>query len=342
MTKLCISFVEVTGKGGSVIKENPQQAFPVVVVVWISIAVLPVKINNAKNDYSYVKTNQNSGNENSVSWLSHPRAREIWPRTSALCPLPKSKRPAKEGILDMARENAHLQQHAWGYFPFKRFLNCSDDRTLPLIEQMCYSMGFPQTVFEWTRSGLAAVFLCSLYFVLRRKWQGSHNNNNDLIDEFTPKKTQEYIKGNCFSYKVSTVACNATPTSLVRKCIYIPDSLACGTDVPPSSKKIGRRGKWWKMMEEGRLYTGYTFACEDTNKHQVTYVPSVLYWEIYPCVSICYLFAVLFLTCTNKVRLQNFPRVLYMGNGFSTSDKLIHEIDPNRPPTRTKHKKIIK
>ena len=86
-------------------------------------------------------------------------------------------------------------------------------------------------------------FLCSLYFVLRREWQGSHNNNNDLIDEFTPKKTQEYIKGNCFSYKVSTVACNATPTSLVRKCIYIPDSLACGTDVPPSSKKIGRRDK---------------------------------------------------------------------------------------------------
>ena len=243
MTKLCISFVEVTGKGGSVIKENPQQAFPVVVVVWISIAVLPVKINNAKNDYSYVKTNQKSGNENSVSWLSHPRAREIWPRTSALCPLPKSKRPAKEGILDMARENAHLQQHAWGYFPFKRFLNCSDDRTLPLIEQMCYSMGFPQTAFEWTISGLPAVFLCSLYFVLRREWHGSHNNNNDLIDEFTPKKTQEYIKGNCFLYKVSTVACNATPTSLVRKCFYIPDSLACGTDVPPSSKKIGRRDK---------------------------------------------------------------------------------------------------
>ena len=61
MTKLYISFVEVTVKGGSVIKENPQQRFPVVVVVWISIAILPVKI-NPKNDYSYVKTNQKSGN----------------------------------------------------------------------------------------------------------------------------------------------------------------------------------------------------------------------------------------------------------------------------------------
>ena len=44
MTKLYISFVEVTGKGGSVIEENPQQMFPVVVVAWISVAVLPVKI----------------------------------------------------------------------------------------------------------------------------------------------------------------------------------------------------------------------------------------------------------------------------------------------------------
>ena len=66
MTKLYISFVEVKGKGGSVIRENPQQTFPVVVVVWISIAVSPVKIIKPKNDYSYyysyVKTNRNSGN----------------------------------------------------------------------------------------------------------------------------------------------------------------------------------------------------------------------------------------------------------------------------------------
>ena len=46
-------------EGGSVKKENPQQAFPVVVVGWISITVLPVKIVNLKNDHSHilVKTN---------------------------------------------------------------------------------------------------------------------------------------------------------------------------------------------------------------------------------------------------------------------------------------------
>ena len=45
------------GAGGSVNKENPQLTFPVVVVVWISITVLPVKIINPKNDRSQVKTN---------------------------------------------------------------------------------------------------------------------------------------------------------------------------------------------------------------------------------------------------------------------------------------------
>ena len=44
-------------EGGSVNKENPQKMFPVVVVVWISITVLPVEIINPKNDYCHVKTN---------------------------------------------------------------------------------------------------------------------------------------------------------------------------------------------------------------------------------------------------------------------------------------------
>ena len=48
-TKLYIGFVEVT-----------QQTFPVVVVIWISMAVLPVKTINPKTNYSYVKTNQKS------------------------------------------------------------------------------------------------------------------------------------------------------------------------------------------------------------------------------------------------------------------------------------------
>ena len=37
-------------EGSSVNKENPQQMFPVVVVVWISITVLPVKIINPKKE----------------------------------------------------------------------------------------------------------------------------------------------------------------------------------------------------------------------------------------------------------------------------------------------------
>ena len=48
----------------------------------------------------------------------------------------------KEGILDMARGNAHFQQHAQGYIAFKRLLCCSDDRNLPLVEKVCDSMGF--------------------------------------------------------------------------------------------------------------------------------------------------------------------------------------------------------
>ena len=86
MTKLYIGFIEVT-----------QQTFPVVSVVWISIAVLPVKIINPKNNYSYVKTNQKSEIKFYLSWLAHPRSREIWPRTNAVCPLSKSQRLAKEG-----------------------------------------------------------------------------------------------------------------------------------------------------------------------------------------------------------------------------------------------------
>ena len=42
----------------------------------------------------------------------------------------------------MARGNVHFQQHAWGYFVFKRLLRCSDDRSLPLVEKICDSMGF--------------------------------------------------------------------------------------------------------------------------------------------------------------------------------------------------------
>ena len=44
-------------EGGSVKKENPQQTFPVVVIVWISTIVLLFKIIIQKNDHSHVETN---------------------------------------------------------------------------------------------------------------------------------------------------------------------------------------------------------------------------------------------------------------------------------------------
>ena len=53
----------------------------------------------------------------------------------APCPVAVSQCPEKESILDMARGNVHFQQHAWGYFAFKRLLPCNDDRSLPLVEK---------------------------------------------------------------------------------------------------------------------------------------------------------------------------------------------------------------
>ena len=141
MTKLCISFVEVTGKGGSVIKENPQQAFPVVVVVWISIAVLPVKINNAKNDYSYVKTNQKSGNENSVSWLSHPRAREIWPRTSAHDILHSPKQPlcsALHSKMSIQKGTSEWQGREWNIRVHCVIANSGAEKNDPSAPTYCW------------------------------------------------------------------------------------------------------------------------------------------------------------------------------------------------------------
>ena len=76
--------------------------------------------------------------------LSHPRSREIWPRSQR--PVSRcrfSQRLEKEGILDpVARGNVHFQQHAWRYFALKRSLRCSDDRSLLLVKKICDSMGF--------------------------------------------------------------------------------------------------------------------------------------------------------------------------------------------------------
>ena len=56
--------------------------------------------------------------------------------------VPYARRLENEGILDTARGNDHFQQHAWRYFALKRLLKCSDDRSLPLVEKICDSMGF--------------------------------------------------------------------------------------------------------------------------------------------------------------------------------------------------------
>ena len=45
----------------------------------------------------------------------------------------------------MAQENSHFQQHTRVYFAFKHLLQCSDDRSLPLVEEICELMGFRAT-----------------------------------------------------------------------------------------------------------------------------------------------------------------------------------------------------
>ena len=96
----------------------------------------------------------------------------------APCPVAVSQCPEKEGILDMARGNVHFQQHAWGYFAFKRLLPCNDDRSLPLVEKICDSMGFrAANRLRVDKVRQPAVFWYCLYFVLWREWQGSNNNS---------------------------------------------------------------------------------------------------------------------------------------------------------------------
>ena len=72
-----------------------------------------------------------------IDWTTRSRG-----KFNAPCRVAVSQCPEKEGILDMARGNVHFQQHAWGYFAFKRLLWCSDDGSLPLLKKICDSMGF--------------------------------------------------------------------------------------------------------------------------------------------------------------------------------------------------------
>ena len=95
--------------------------------------------------------------------VGHCRSLQVIPCFSNYASLVAvSQCPETDGVLDMARGNVPAICVA-----FKRFLRCSDDRSLPLVEKICDSMGFRAApAFEQTRSGPPAVFLCCLYFVL--------------------------------------------------------------------------------------------------------------------------------------------------------------------------------
>ena len=94
-----------------------------------------------------------------------------------------SQCPETEGILDMARGNVPVTCVA-----FKRLLRCSDDRSLPLVEKICDSMGF-----RAARSGPPGVFL---YYEESDRGQTitAKKTTKSLISN---QKTQEYIKSKC-------------------------------------------------------------------------------------------------------------------------------------------------
>ena len=81
---------------------------------------------------------------------------------------------------------------------FKRLLRCRDDRSLPLVEKICDSMGFrAANRLRIDKVRTTGVFLCCLYFVLWREWQGSNSNSQKKPTKSmnSHQKTQAYIKG---------------------------------------------------------------------------------------------------------------------------------------------------
>ena len=73
----------------------------------------------------------------------------------------------KEGILDMAWGNVHFQQQVWGYFAFKIcLLQCSDGRSLPLVEKNLRFDGFLGRKPPSSRQGPnCQLFFCVFYFI---------------------------------------------------------------------------------------------------------------------------------------------------------------------------------
>ena len=74
----------------------------------------------------------------------------------------------------MAQENSHFQQHTWVYFAFKHLLQCSDDKSLPLVEEICDLMSFRaanrlQVDKVWTA---ACFFVLPLLCIMKRVAKG--------------------------------------------------------------------------------------------------------------------------------------------------------------------------
>ena len=92
----------------------------------------------------------------------------------------------------MARGNVHFQQQVWGYFAFKGLLQCSDGRSLPLVEKICDSMGFWAAnhlqVNKVRTASCFSVFFTS-YYQESERGQTITAKKTDLINEFTPKNT---------------------------------------------------------------------------------------------------------------------------------------------------------
>ena len=92
----------------------------------------------------------------------------------------------------MARGNVHFQQQVGGYFAFKCLLQCSDGRSLPLVEKICDSMGFWAAnhlqVNKVQTASCFSVFFTS-YYQESERGQTITAKKTDLIHEFTPKNT---------------------------------------------------------------------------------------------------------------------------------------------------------
>ena len=131
-----------------------------------------------------------------IDWTTRGRG-----KFNAPCPVAASQCPEKEGILDMARGNVHFQQHAWGYFAFKRLLRCSDDRSLPLLKKNLRFDGFSGCKPLSSRRGQTACCFSMLPLlrtmkrvteVTEVKQQQPKNSTKSMNSH---QKSQEYIKG---------------------------------------------------------------------------------------------------------------------------------------------------